>query len=1136
MVNKTRTDTAGTAKPSARNRQRAVPPLDDPLQRHEELDVDRKVGIEDAQFAAVSTAIAPDTDSIERRLARLRLAALAQSRRMLESADDAGVAPVPGTSNWVQMGPTAIPKGQTYSSARVFVTGRVTAIVIDPTDHDIIYVGTAQGGVWKTVNGGAHWRPTTDNEISLAIGALAMDPSNHLVLYAGTGEGNFSLDSYYGNGVLKTSDGGNSWITQGAADFIGTRFGRIAVTPGTPARVLAATGFGTYRSIDSGTTWVHLTNGLPTSSATDVVIDPTTPTTAYAAFWAGGIYKTTNADAANPVWTQLTSGLPSATAAAPNGFTRIALAISLSNPQTLYALMANNDTANPNRSLRYLVDKFFISTNGGSTWSSIPLPSGNIGAQGFYNLNVAVDPTTPNIVYLSGISLWKATRNPVTNIWTITDIGGPFHPDNHALAFDPVDHLVLYAGSDGGIYRSSDGGTTWSDTLNAGLCVTQFEFMDQHPTSDAMVIGGTQDNGTEQFRNSPVFYHSDDGDGGFVAIDANQPRNILSTYYGPSPKRSTQAGRFGSWIDVSSGIAGNALFYPPFTLDQTNPNNIAFGTNQINLDPSQGTSGWPSKVTLPGVSGRVSAIAYVTSNLIYAGTEAGQVYRVVQSGITWTATAVNTAPLPARFIWDIATRPGDVNTIVVVMSGFGTAHVWRGTVATTGTTTWTDISGTGAGRLPDIPVNALAIEPTAPDTIYIATDIAVYRTIDGGTTWTQFSQGLPNCAVFDMRLHSSQRLLRAATHGRGMWERQLDVASLPDIDLFVRDNSMDTGRFVPSSSGVPAAFDDALQHIALGDPVWWWQCVDIKIDALEGAPPAYQMSVADVNYVAFESKLEHRNPQRGQVNRVYVQVHNRGIQPATDVTVKILYANASAGLPNLPSDFWTAFPGNSSSTLLWTPIGAAQVIPSLPPDEPTILEWEWSTPMSAADHSCILVVIDSPTNPIPAMNKVFDVNTLVNSEKRVGLKNLHVVNAVPGTFYWTPFQLFGSTELRHNLRFSRLTAAQWGIGFLLERDVPQDLEFKGISRSQPTSEMLRALEQRLGTDLERFDTTTLFTVEGIRRGGTIVGLALPSNGLQIMILLVPPSANVRPGTLSIVQEVDQRIVGGSTFFLRTIRQ
>jgi photosystem II stability/assembly factor-like uncharacterized protein len=1156
---------------------RAVPPPDNPLLRHlgddtideAEESAELKVisagdGLRTAvALADVGARAGPPAERPRRTIAERRLNALAHARRMDgnprgaavaavlgEGAGPEMVAPAPGTSNWVPMGPAAIPKGQTYSPpTRVLVTGRVTAIVVDPTDHNVIYLGAAQGGIWKTGDGGRNWSPKSDDEVSLAVGALAMDPGNHLVLYVGTGEGNFSGDSYYGGGVLATSNGGDSWANLNPGGvFTGARFCRITVTPGTPARLFAATTLGLFRSLDSGASWTQMTNGLPSGMATEVVIDPMTPTTVYSAFWAQGIYKTTNADAATPSWTKLTGGLPA------GGFSRVALGISSSSPLTVYALMANSS---------YTIDQFYRSADGGMTWNPISLPGGNIGGQGFYNLNVAVDPTTPDIVYLSGVSLWKATRSTTTGSWSITNIGGPFHPDNHAFAFDPTNHLVVYAGSDGGIYKSTDGGMTWDDSINQGLSVTQFEFISQHPTSDAVVFGGTQDNGTEQFRNSPVFYHSDDGDGGFCAIDPNQPQNVISTYYNPSPKRSTQAGKAGSWLNVSSGITGGGLFYPPLTLDQTNPNNIAIGTDRINLDPAQGTTGWPTKVSLPGLSGNVSAIEYVNSNLIYVGTSSGQVYRLAKSGTTWSAAAIHAVPLPtSQFIWDINASPGDPNTIVLVMSGFGISHVWRGQVAATGTATWTDISGTGAGTLPDIPANALVIDPAAPNTMYVATDIAVFRTTDGGATWTQFSSGLPNCAVYDMKLHNPSRLLRVGTHGRGMWERKLDVASMPDVDLFFRNHPMHSGRVNPGPPNVPAAFEDPLQYVNLGDILNWWMCADIKVDALEGAPPSYQMNVADVDLVRYESVLQHRNARRGNVNRVYVCVHNRGIQPAAGVNVKLLYADASAGLPPLPPDFWTAFPGDSSDTSSWHPIGAAKTITSLSPTGPAILEWEWSTPASAAEHTCLLAVMDSPADPIPAANKIFDVNALVQAEKHAGLKNLHVVDAVPGTGAIVALRFHGREAAQQVIRFlpsalkgGTSAPAGWQVGIMLPTGAlpqvartttkrarratkagePSPTEMAGLAKRKPTKAMLRLLGNRRGGEHEDLDVTQVHMLENAAKGATLPGVAIPKEGFRAVLYLSAPARATAPVTFSIVQEDENGLVGGNTFVLRSVK-
>src|SRR6185369_14939013 len=158
--------------------------------------------------------------------------------------------------------------------------------------------------------------------------------------------------------------------------------------------------------------------------------------------------------------------------------------------------------------------------------------------------------------------------------------------------------------------------------------------------------------------------------------------------------------------------------------------------------------------------------------------------------------------------------------------------------------------------------------------------------------------------------------------------------------------------------------------------------------------------------------LQHRNAQRGKVNRVYVQVHNRGFAAAANVTVKLLFAPAAAGLPPLPSDFWTAFPNNAVSASAWVPIGTAKTIPSLSPMAPAILEWDWTTPATAPDHSCLLVVMDCPADPIPAGSKVFDVDALVTREKRAGLKNLHIVDAATGARPWRAIALYGRAPLK----------------------------------------------------------------------------------------------------------------------------
>jgi hypothetical protein len=1061
-------------------------------------------------------------------LARLREAAVEDTKDMAPRHETPTTPATPGGNNWVQLGPLAIPNGQTYGGAGVVVTGRVTGIAPDPIDPNTVYVAGARGGIWKTTDGGITWKPTSDNAASLAIGALVIAPSDGQTLYAGTGEGNiyyyrivYNLssinESYSGSGILKSSDGGATWTLQGSNQFTGACFYRIAVHPTDPNTAFAASSLGLYRTTNGGAAWTQLTNGLPAISAsviaaTDIMFDASTPDTVYVAFWGSGIYKSTNAAAVSPSWTKLGGGLPSA------GVGRISIAISPTAPLRVYALIANE----PSDTLI----GFYASPDGGTTWSSVAAASG-VNVYGAYTSNVAVDISTPDVVYLSGVSLHKAVNT--AGVWSVTDIGEAIHPDNHAFGGHPTNHLVIYAGSDGGVYKSSDGGVTWDDTFNEGLCLTQFEFIDQHPTSDAVIIGGTQDNGTEQFRNSPAFYHSADGDGGSAGIDHTNPLNVIHTYYGASPERSTQGGAITSWTSVSAGLGGSSLFYPPLAYDQTNSQNVAFGTDGVYLDAAQGTGGWPVSVALPGISGNVSAISYVNSNLIYACTSSGQVYRLAKSGASWTASAIHSAPLPVGYwIWAISTLPGDINTVVVVFAGFGVRHVWRGSVAGSGTSAnWTDISGTGANHVPDIPVNALCIDPSIPNTFYVGTDIGVFQTLDGGANWLQFSDGLPNVAIYDLQLHAATRLLRAATHGRGLWERKLDVMSMSNVGIYVRDHLLATGRTSPTVSPVTATFDDPLQQVAVGDLLYWWMCADAKVDSPAATTHTYQMPVSAVDYLAFETKLAHTDPQRTVTNRVYVQIHNRGIEPATNVTVKILYADATPGLPNLPPDFWTAFPGNGTTTN-WKPIGTAQTIASISPTRPEVLEWDWVPPATAAQHSCLLIVADCASDPIPAVNKVFDISTLVTTEERVGLKNLHLINALPAPL-WSRLKISGLVQATDVLRVIGAPAG-WSISLLMPSAVNANLKTKGFGAGKLNRQQTAELQRALQRNYNLYNPSQLKTLAPGAAGAEISGFSRSRNDFDLMLLFSAQRRALR-GSVTIVAESRGRVVGGNTFVL-----
>jgi hypothetical protein len=250
------------------------------------------------------------------------------------------------------------------------------------------------------------------------------------------------------------------------------------------------------------------------------------------------------------------------------------------------------------------------------------------------------------------------------------------------------------------------------------------------------------------------------------------------------------------------------------------------------------------------------------------------------------------------------------------------------------------------------------------------------------------------------------------------------------------------------------------------------------------------------------------------------------VQVAGSVTVKILYADASPGLPNLPANFWTAFPGNGTTTV-WKPIGAAKTISNLSPKRPEVLEWNWTPPASAATHSCLLVVVDSAEDPIPAASKVFNVGTLVPSEKRVGLKNLHVVDAPPAPFW---FDLHLASRAGDDLELAPGPAG-WAIGLLFPPTIAQKIQATGLKKTTPTKAQLAALERFLGRKPKAGETNAFFTLSDSRRGAKVENLPTTTKRFPLLIVC-QPRQGARKGPITILQHRGKRVLGGNTFVLR----
>jgi hypothetical protein len=364
-----------------------------------------------------------------------------------------------------------------------------------------------------------------------------------------------------------------------------------------------------------------------------------------------------------------------------------------------------------------------------------------------------------------------------------------------------------------------------------------------------------------------------------------------------------------------------------------------------------------------------------------------------------------------------------------------------------------------------------------------------------------------------------------------MWERGIDATISTDALIYLRDNVMHTGRGT-APSGQASVIEDLTQHIALNDPVYWWQCADAKIDAIEGSPPSFQFDVSDVDFVTYEASLIHRNPQRGRINHVYVQVHNRGIQTA-DVTVKIFYTDATALLPDLPADFWAAFPGDSADTTIWTPIGSAKNL-NVKPGMPTIYEWDWDPPLFAAEHTCLLVVCDSPTDPILASNKVFQVQTLVVGERHVGLKNLHVINPPPADaadslVIQYHMRVLGPGDV---VRFAPTGLVDWNLGIVLPSQIAQAAKTTVEPVTVPAALLTQVLA-KAGRDEEAMKDSLLLQFTNAGQPVELTGLQASEKAFPAYLVLTRTQKNAAGGTLNIMQTRTNYVLGGNTFAIAT---
>lgn len=695
--------------------------------------------------------------------------------------------------SWQPLGPNPIGQqiGQfpiNFGEKRLPCSGRISALALHPqfdgVNNRTVYLGAAQGGVWRSDDGGENWRALTDSAPSLAIGDIAVDPVNPNVVWAGTGEGNpFSGGSYYGAGILKSTDGGASWqviagpnstIAPVQPVFLNAGILKIEIDPTNTNTVYVTTGSGRpssapgstfinaplgqrglWKTTDGGQTWTNLnvTNDGGRISAMDVVTDPLNRQRVYAAMLDDGIYRSENGGQS---WTYLEGGLPA------GDFRRIVLAIGPplagSQNSTLYAALAATDNT---------LLGIFRSTNNGANWSRVTQPQDP--GQTNYNLALLVDPTDARVVYYAtsanetndGGTVWRTTNGGQT--WDDISYGdatsGGLHADSHAFAVSRNNPNILFTGNDGGVFRTNNAkaaaaNVAWA-SLNNTLNITQFQMIALHPTSLDFMVGGTQDNGTNRYSGNASWTNLAEGDGGFAYIDQSNPKVVWQTFQ-------------------NSSSATTARFGPRVTLDGT-VNSIAWLNRRCvnctaragGFNPRDRVGFYAPLTGHPGFTGE-------QGNVVYFGTH--RLYRTADRGVNFFGLG----PSSDGFGSDLTKGQGRLTTIAAhprLNAAQGSDPqgevVWVGTsdgnvqVTTDAgkldSATWRNVTKaplpnrfiTEIGLDPNEQSRAVVVysgfnanTPTAPGKVFL--------TNDQGGTWTDISGDLPDTPVNSVAVDPNQ--------------------------------------------------------------------------------------------------------------------------------------------------------------------------------------------------------------------------------------------------------------------------------------------------------------------------------------------------------------------------------------------
>ncbi|HXC04973.1 MAG TPA: PKD domain-containing protein, partial [Bacteroidia bacterium] len=695
--------------------------------------------------------------------------------------------------SWSLLGPT------TKTSAGGGA-GRVNVVRFDPSNPNTIYVGAPAGGLWKSTNNGLTWTTNTDRLAVLGISDIAVDPINPNTIYVATGDGD--AGDTYSIGVLKSTDGGLTWNATGLSFNIADtrRTYSLIINPLNHNELLAGTGSGIFKTMDGGATWAKTMN----SPARDIKFKPNDTTTVYAVS-SGSFYRSANGGNS---FTTVATGLPAASAVC-----RLSIAVTPADNTYVYILASNASTYNFNG--------VYLSTDQGLTFtkkSSTPNVLGfnqngnDTGGQGWYTLSIAASPTNKNEIITGGVNVWRSTNAGVS--WAVnsswTGFGGPYvHADIHSLIYLPGNGTTYFAGADGGIFKTINSGSSWTDLSN-GLQIGEMYRLGCSQSNPNLVVQGWQDNGTNQYLSTanPVWSQVLGGDGMECFIDYSNPNYAYGEQYNGSLNRTSNA--WGSSTSITSNITGTGAWVTPWCQDPVTPATLYAGFQDVWKSTNRGSS-WTAISAFGGNSMTILAVAKSNPQYIYAGGPSN-LYATANGGTTWTNI---TSKLPGSgTITHVDISTVNPSEIWITYSGYNpTSKVFKSKDAGL---TWTNMS---AG-LPNIPANCSIYQPGSADGIYVGTDVGVYYTDTIIGNWVFFSAGLPNVIIDELEIQYTAKKLRAATYGRGLWETGLyDPTSTLPLANFTSNVNMvcpgDSIQFTDLSTNSPTSWN---WYFANGSP------------------------------------------------------------------------------------------------------------------------------------------------------------------------------------------------------------------------------------------------------------------------------------------------------------------------------